>query len=193
MFGRRGLWGGKVKGMVLSMGEKTRKLTLSALFSAFAVVLLFIASVLPTGQLGIVAAASLFVAAAVVEAGIGAGAGVFIVSSALGMLLIPNRSAPLLFILFFGYYPALKSVIERVKGTALQWALKLLVFNLALTVIWFFMLEILFAPIDSMPAPLLVYLGGNAIFALYDYGFTKAVWFYIYRVSKHRRKQGIES
>jgi hypothetical protein len=166
------------------VNDKTRRLTLSALFSALTIVILYFASIWPTGQLGLVAVASLFAAAAVVEAGLVPAIYVFVVSSILGMLIIPNRAAPFLYILFFGYYPILKSLIERTRWLALQWALKLLAFNVSLSVIWFFLMELIFQPIENLPGIAFIYIGGNVIFAVYDYGYSKLIWLYISRVSR---------
>jgi len=170
------------------MSKKTRVITLSALFSALAVISLSIASVWPTGQLGLVAVSSLFTAAAVIEAGIAPGIYVFIVSSALGMLILPNKAAPLLYLLFFGYYPVIKSLIERNANKLIQWALKLLVFNAALTAIWFLFRELIIGFATITPGAAILYPGGNIVFVLFDYGYSKVVWFYINRVSKFRAR-----
>ena len=172
------------------MGKRTRTITLSALFSAIAVLILYFASIWPTGQLGLVAAASLLTAAAVIETGLLSGAYVYIVSSVLGMLLVPNRVAALLFVLFFGFYPILKSLIERRGGLVIQWVLKLLVFNVSLTVLWLFFRAFFFSVFVSNSSFLLIYIVGNFVFVLFDYGFTKLVWFYIERVSRLRKKDG---
>jgi len=169
------------------MNRKTRVLTLSALFSALTVVTLYFASVWPTGQLGLTAAASLFTAAAITEAGISSGVYVFVIGSALGMLILPNKTSPLLYVLFFGYYPVLKSLIERIGNVLLQWALKLVVFNAALTIIWFLLRELIFNSEISAPAAIM-YPVGNAVFVLFDYGYSKLIWFYINRVSKIRKQ-----
>jgi len=171
------------------MNKKTRRLTLSALFAALTVISLYIASVWPTGLFGLVAFASLFAAATVVEAGILPGLYVYIVSSILGVLLLPNKAAPLLYIFFFGYYPIVKSLIEHINATILQWALKLLVFNASLTVIWFFFKGLIFSFGDNPPDLILLYTGGSAVFALFDYGYTKVIWLYINRVSKYTRNR----
>jgi len=168
------------------MSKKTRKLALCALFSALAYILLLIASIWPTGQLGFVAAASLFVAAAVIEAGAVPALYVFIVSAALSLLLTPGRSPPMLFISFFGFYPIVKSLIERLRGVVLQWALKLLVFNISLTVVWYIFNEWVYDFSSLNIHIVLVYLGGSAVFVLFDYGFTKAIWFYINRISRRK-------
>jgi len=170
------------------MNKKTRALTLSALFAALTVISLYIASVWPTGTIGLAAAASIFVVAAIVEAGIGSGVSVFIVSSLLGMLLLPNRAAPLLYMLFFGYYPVVKSFIERLSSRPLQLVLKLCVFNLALTALWFLFGELIFDFGEFQPSPILLYIAGSVLFAIFDYGFTKVIWLYINRISKYIQK-----
>ena len=63
------------------MDKNTKKITISAVLSALVIVLLFIAGIFPTGQLGIIAVSSLFVVAAVIEIGLGAAIFVFAVST----------------------------------------------------------------------------------------------------------------
>ena len=168
------------------MNDKTRALTVSALFTALCLVSLYFASVWPTGQLGFAAVASLFVAAAVFEAGYVYGLFVYVAGSALGLLLLPTRAAPLLFVLFFGFYPVVKKFVESLRNKILQWVLKLLVFNAALTVIWVFLRALFFAFIDSALSIVVLYISGNIVFALFDYGFSKVICFYMDRVHRAR-------
>ena len=169
------------------MSKKTRNITLSALYSALAVISLYIASIWPTGQLGLTAVASLFVAAAVIESGISFGIYVYVISSLIGVLIVPNI-APMLFILFFGYYPILKSLIERLKQKALQIILKLFVLNIAFTVIWFLFNELFLTAIDFDLHVIIIFLIGNIVFLFFDYGLTKLIWFYITRISEMIKK-----
>ena len=73
------------------MRGSTKKLTLSALFTALSVVFLNLASVMPTGQLGFAAVTTLCGAGAVIEAGVAGGLGVFAATSVLGLLIIPEK------------------------------------------------------------------------------------------------------
>ena len=161
---------------------------MSALFSTLAFVSLYIASIWPTGQVGFAASASLFVAAAVIETGRVSGICVFIISSALSLLLSPNRAAPLLYIAFFGYYPVIKSFIEQSKRVVLEWVLKLLVFNASLTVIWFLLRGFILDIELNQLGIVILYIGGSVLFAVFDYGFTKVVNLYINRISKFTGK-----
>lgn len=169
------------------MGQRTRNLTLSALFIALSVISLYIASVWPTGLLGLVAVASLFVAATVIEVSTAFGFYVYIISSVLGVLILPNIAAPLLYIFFFGYYPVVKSLIEHLKSVVMQWALKLFVFIASLTIIWFLFKDLIFNFGENPPHIILIYLGGSVVFSIFDYGYTKLIWFYINRISKNMK------
>jgi hypothetical protein len=162
---------------------------LSALFSALAVVSLYIASVWPTGQLGLTAVASLFVAAAVIEMGRKYALYVFIVSAVIAFLIVPNRITPLLFILFFGYYPIIKSIIEKRGKIVVQFFCKLIIFNISLTVTWFLAGELLFELNNIDVHLLFIYIGGNVVFLFFDYGFTKLIRLYINRVSRYIRNR----
>jgi len=169
------------------MNKKTRVITLTAMFSALSVIYLYFAALWPTGRFGFVAFSSLFAAAAVCDGGVLPGLYVYVITSALGFLLIPDKSAPLLYVLFFGFYPVVKSLIERLKSSPGQWILKLLVFNLSLTVIWFFLRATIFDFGDNAPAAWLIYFGCNIVFLIFDYGYSKLIGFYIGNISKHLR------
>lgn len=171
------------------MSTKTRNLTLSALFAALTVAALYISAFWPAMQLSIAAFASIFTAAAVVEAGLGAGVSVFIVSSALGALLLPDKWPILPYVLFFGYYPVIKSIFERLRNRVIEWILKLSVFNAALTVIWFLFRELVFGTALAGINTILIYLGGSAVFAVFDYGFSKLIWLYECRIGKYRKRK----
>lgn len=156
-----------------------------AMLGALALVMLYIGSVAPTGNWGIVAVAGLLPAAAVISVGLKAGflcwAGVAI----LAFLLIPEKFCVLLFSVLFGLYPMVKSLIERLRKLPLEYLLKLVFFNIALTVIYQVMRT---AVLESLPEALsavwLLYLVGNVVFLLYDFGFSKLIAFYIQRVQR---------
>jgi len=169
------------------MNRKTRALTLSALFSAFAVISLFFATLWPSGELGLAAFSSIFVAAAIIEEGLAAGVSVYICSALLSLLLLSARAAPLFYALFFGYYPVIKSLAERIKTLPIQWIIKLLVFNAVVALMYTFIRD-LFDFGDYAPGLPLICLGGSVIFAIFDYGFTKVIRMYEYRVHGKRRK-----
>ena len=170
------------------MRGRARKVTISAVMTAMAVTFLFLANILPSGRLGIVAASSLFVTAAVIEAGIGAGVFVFVGSGILAAVILPDKTAVLLFALFFGYYPLIKSLSERLKKKFLTWALKVVLFNGALTIVWLVFRQLLFDADTVTMNTLIIYALGNLVFVLFDIGLTRLISLYIARISKNIEK-----
>jgi len=167
-----------------NMKKTSRLVALSALFVAFSVIFLYLAAVLPTGQLGFIAVASLFGIAAVVETGIKGGIFVFVGSAILGFIIIPDKSSSIFYALFFGYYPILKSIAEQIKSRFIEWILKVLIFNIALTVIVLLFSQIMFSYISFSKNLFVIYLLANACFIIFDIGVSKAIGFYINKISK---------
>ena len=126
------------------------QVALVGVLAALSLVLLLLASVSPSGRMGIVAVAGLVNAAAVISGGLHAGFLCWAVAGILGLILSPDKGNVLLYLVFFGLYPMVKSLIEQL------WVL---------------------------------YVGGNVVFLIYDYGFSKLVMFYAARIDKAIRRR----
>ena len=61
----------------------------------------------------------------------------FAVVAILSVFFVPDKQAALLYVIFFGYYPILKALIERLKNKIVQWVLKYAVFNAAIVSAYF--------------------------------------------------------
>jgi hypothetical protein len=171
------------------MKKRTRKITLSAVFTALTVLFLYLASALPTGQLAIIALSSLFGIAAVIEAGYAASIFVFAGSAVIGALILPNKPLMLLYVLFFGYYPVIKSLLEKMYSRVWEWVLKAAVFNAAVSAVWLIFRTIIFESDYQDIHTILVYVIGNIVFVLFDIGLSKLIGFYMIRISKNLGKK----
>ncbi len=166
--------------------NKTFRLTFPALMAGVSLALLYLSAILPTGHWGVAAAAGLFPAAAVCTVGLWGGVGCYAAAALLGLLLVPNRLIALLYALFFGLYPVVKSPMEQIKSRWLSLAVKLVFFNVVLT-LFYLAFSQLFLP--ALPQIVegrgwLLYLAGNVIFLVYDFGLTKLISFYQARIGK---------
>ena len=100
-------------------------MAISALMTALAVALLYISSLIPGMRLSLCAIAGLPVALAVIKCGRGYGFGVWAAASAIGLFVPPLKAPGVIFALFFGLYPVLKSIFEMAKiGNLLSYVLK---------------------------------------------------------------------
>ena len=157
-----------------------------AILSALALMLVYLGSIAPTGSWGIVAAAGLLPAAAVISVNLTAGFLCWAAAAILAFLLVPDKFCALLFGALFGLYPMVKSLVERLRKKPLEYVLKLAFFNAAFTVIYLTMAAAVMA---SLPRALgssvwALYGAANVIFLLYDYGFSKLIALYINRIQR---------
>jgi hypothetical protein len=165
------------------------RIALVGVLTALSVMFLYLAALTPTGQLGVVAAAGLMPAAAVVSAGLPAGAFCYAATGILGLLLSPDKGGAALYLVFFGLYPLIKCLIERLRKLPLEWLCKLAFFNLALTLCWFFLRAALLEGLPPVFEALWVlYLIGNAVFVAYDLGFSRLIALYTVRIDKNLRR-----
>jgi hypothetical protein len=150
--------------------------------------LLFVAGLLPTGQLGAIAVASLPVAAAIIEADIPRAVIVYVVSCMIGALNSPNKLLILPYAMFAGYYPIVKCLAERTGKRVVGWLIKLAVFNAALSALRLLFPGALTQGVGIRLGELAMYAAGNAVFAVYDVGLTKLIGAYIKRIAGRNRQ-----
>lgn len=169
----------------MNRNSKAAKVAFPAILGAVSLVFLYVASVVPTGNWGVVAVAGLLPAAAVISAGLKAGFLCWAGVSVLAFLLLPGKFCALLYCVLFGLYPMVKALIERIQRKALEYVLKLVFFNAAFTLIYHVMRA---AVLDSLPSVMsvvwLLYLVGNVVFLVYDFGFSKLIGLYIMRFGR---------
>ena len=107
-------------------------------------------------------------------------------SASVVVLLTAESEAKLLFVLFFGYYPIIKALCERMKKRWLEYMAKFAVFNLAVAAyatLSIFVLQIpitefVSSPLGAATAPALL-VAGNIVFAVYDMGATRVISYYV--------------
>ena len=162
------------------------KVAYPAILSALALILVYLGSIAPTGSWGIVAAAGLLPSAAVISVSLSAGFLCWASAAILAFLLAPDKLCALLFGVLFGLYPMVKYLVERLRKKPLEYVLKLAFFNAAFTVVYLTMAAAVAA---SLPRALggsvwILYAAANAVFLLYDYGFSKLIALYISRVQR---------
>lgn len=101
--------------------------------------------------------------------------GVFFVTSFISFILLTDKEAALNYTLFFGYYPLLKPLYEKLPKV-LSWGVKVLTFNVALVAIglivtFIFKLPFLDEDMGKFTIPIFAVLF-NIVFIMYDIMFT---------------------
>jgi len=158
------------------MRKKTSIISSGALLTALSLVIMAMTAVFPTLQYTLVAMAGLLPAVMVIRYGLGSGWYVYAAASALAVILLPDKQAALLYILLFGHYPMLKSLLERIRRPVAQWTAKLALCNV-LVVFALWLSSRLFlqgADMQDMPVYLFILLA-NVVFVIYDIGFSRLI------------------
>lgn len=187
--------------MSRGVSEKTKKLTLSATLAAMGVVLLIIGALIEVLDLSMAALASFFCIFAVIEMGKGYPWMIFAATGILSVIIMPQGLGGWFYLVFFGYYPIIKERLEKLfKPVA--WLLKLVVFNVAVTVygivcyfFFFGQLKQLFDEVSALMGGmsvgavviLVVYAVLNLIFVVYDVALTNLITLYLVKLRKKFR------
>lgn len=155
--------------------KKTRCTTISGVVSALSVVIMLLTNVMPSMMyvIPIVTGAIVFAVNEII--GKKWALGVFFVTSLISFILLTDKEAVLNYTLFFGYYPLLKPIYEKLPKV-LSWGVKVLTFNVAIVLIgtivtFVFKLPFLDEDFGKFTIPVFLILF-NVVFIMYDVMFT---------------------
>lgn len=167
--------------------SRTRKLSLSAMVTALCVICLAGSAFLPSVTLSLAAMAGLFPAVTVLACGYGWAAGACLASAALALLLLPEKTAGVWFVCFFGHYPIWKALIEAMQTKTgkvwLGWCLKLFGFSACMAMLYLvfrglFLNAIPFDYSQNAFGPAILIAALLAAFVAYDNAFSVLIaWF----------------
>ncbi len=165
--------------------KNTKKVTFCAIMSALATVIMLV-SYFPYLTYAVPAVAGLCIMAVLVEIG-PKWATLSYFSAAFLSFLFAETESKIMFILFFGFYPVLKSLIERINNPFVEWVLKILIFNISLIFAYFVLTELFMLPKEDFGmfakygAVILLALF-NFVYLCYDFAVSRMSVFYIYKL-----------
>lgn len=163
--------------------KNTKKITLCGMVASLSIAIM-LTSYFPYLTYAIPALAGLFMMVPLIECGAVWAFGTYIASSAI-IFITGETEAKLLYVLFLGYYPILKSLIERLRKQVIEWVLKFICFNIAATA-FYYVSSMLFAVSfddfgDFGKYGALIFLAlCNVVFVIYDIGISRIASRYMY-------------
>ncbi len=166
-------------------------LAVSAVLSALGVVVMLLGTVISVLDLTMVAIASIFVFFAIIEMGKPYQYLIYVTTSVLAILLLPDKFSAVLYLIFGGIYPILKQKIEKLP-TVFSWVIKAVYFNLVL-VGAVLGAKYLFG-VDEEELTIALFAIGNVAFFMYDIAMTKLITYYLlglrkkFRIEKYFKK-----
>ena len=183
----------------MKRNNNSARVALGAMLTALSVVLL-IPSALEIFVYALPAVASMLIVFSVVEMGSRWALTVYISTSAIALITVPNKEAVMLYVAFFGYYPILKALLESKVKKPVEYAIKFAVFNASMVGAYLFMIYVFGMPYEKlmgiegefgflakhMPKVLLAL--GNIVFIIFDKGVTNMVSVYLLLWQKKFRR-----
>jgi hypothetical protein len=171
----------KVKHPISNSG----KIALAGILTALGSASLLLENIFPTGKLGFYVLAGFFLSIVIMECGLSFGWISYIAVSLLAFLLVPEKTAILPYVLFFGVYSMVKSHIERLNKVIVEWILKFAFFNISLYFLWNIAVNVLHLIPQDFFIVLPVYaviIILQVLFFLFDWLFTFWTQYYLEKI-----------
>lgn len=169
--------------------KKSFRVAFCGLITALALALMICTSVIPVGTYAFPCLAGILLTAIVVEFGEKWALAAYVAVSILSLFLAGDKEAVVYFIAFLGFYPTVKSFIERLRSKAAQYVIKFSVFNVCIIAAFFVCKFVLAIPNEEFTVmgfyiPWVFLAVGEVVFFFYDKCVTILVFRYITSLRK---------
>ena len=166
--------------------KQSGKVALGGVLGALSLVCMLL-TIFPYATYALPALAGAVLIPIVVEMGVKWSFLVYASVALLSLIVAPEKEAAILFAAFFGYYPTLKAVLEKLKSRVAEWGIKLAVFNATMVAAYMLLLFVFNLDPESFELfgvnlPLVFLALGNVVFVIYDFALTNVISLYIQRL-----------
>ncbi|MBD5094626.1 MAG: hypothetical protein HDT26_10165 [Subdoligranulum sp.] len=169
--------------------NESHRIALAGVFGALSLTFMLVGGILPLATFAAPAIAGILIMPVAIEFGRKTGWLLYAAIGLLSLLLVSDREMSLIFLFFFGFYPLLKTNLERLHTRAARCLAKFAVFNLC--VVGMYALILLVFPIPAISSEFaemgwgfagVLLAAGNATFAVYDAAVARLVSLYCTRL-----------
>ena len=160
--------------------SRSSRVALGGVLAGLGVAVMYLGSFIEVLDLTVAVLASLFCIVAVIEVNRKWAFGIYAATALLSILLLPNKFPALTYLLFAGFYPIVKEMLEGgIKSRAAVYALKMLIFNLSFAAIIVATVFVLRLPFYSGWMLWALIALGNLTFVVYDIALTRLITVYV--------------
>lgn len=178
--------------------RQSSKIALGGIIAALSVVLMMLTAI-PSMTFVLPAIAGVLLMIMVIEVSKGWAFMVFAAVGLISVFIVPDRMATVMYILFFGYYPILKALMESKLPRIAEWILKFVVFNASIVAAYFLLTFVMGTPMLDLEfwmekgIPMGVIIAAALVFAdfvfvVYDLALSKLVDMYLRYWRKHFKR-----
>ena len=161
---------------------KAKDIALGGVLVALTIVTLYLTLLIPTNTIAIMTLASLYIPICLIRSNIKTSIFVYVASTIVSLFILPINYS-IMYALFFGIYGLVKHFIERLNKIPVEIAIKLVFFNVVLT-IGLLTLELFGVNIDMKFSVGIMYLLAQPVFLVYDYALSILITMYYKKFHK---------
>lgn len=150
---------------------KTKQVAFSGMLSALSVILMFLGSVVSVLSYVMPLASGLLMIIAVENISKKSATAIYFCVSLLSIILLSDKECALFYISFFGYYPIIKSNIDKIKNKLLLWIARAIIFNVSIISNQLICVYVFNIPFDEFLGKwgiIILLLLANLLFVLYE-------------------------
>lgn len=173
--------------------KQTIRIACCGVMTALGIVILLLSSIIPVATYALSAIAGILGIVLVIEAGIGWAVPMYVATSLVSFFVVPDKEVVLVYILFAGYYPIVKSPIEKIRIRIFSYVIKFAIFNAAAIGAFFLAVYVFLTPLESFTIfgvflPWVLLLIANVVFFVYDFAISGLVATYYRKLHPLIRK-----
>ncbi|MBQ2811676.1 MAG: hypothetical protein IJE63_00375 [Clostridia bacterium] len=173
--------------------KQSSKTALGGIVSALSIVLMLMTAVIPFMSYALPLIAGALLILMVIEISKSWAWIVYAAVSLLAIFVVPDKEAATFYVAFFGYYPIIKSTLEKHLPNVAEWLVKLVIFNASAVAGYLFTVYVLGIPFDDMGewgkyGVIFLVILANVVFIMYDILLTKLITLYMSKFRKKFRK-----
>lgn len=169
-----------------NLKKRSYKIALGGIVSSLCLLCMFLTGVFPVLMYGLPAIAGVLMIVIVIDVSKSWAYLTYFSVSILSLLICPDKEAAVMFIGFFGFYPILKSTLEKIKVRSVEYVCKFAVFNACILISYWVIINVFGIGdiIEEMGdfgdyGLLVMLLIANITFFVYDIALTRIISSYI--------------
>ena len=164
-----------------------KRIVVSGVLVALSVIILYLGCAIEVLDLTMSAIVSLLVVVIVIEMGYSYAWLTYVATAILSILLLPQKTPAIFYACFMGFYPIIKSYVERMGSALARWVVKLVTGNAAIGLMFLLMSYFVPEEFEGEGIVVITYILALAAFIMYDVALTKLITFY-FRILRDRLK-----
>lgn len=170
--------------------KNTKRIAFSGVAAALSVVIMYIAGITDILSLSGVLVAAFMILFIYIEYGTKTALSVYAAVSVISVLILPDKFSAAVYVLFAGYYPIIKTKLER-KPKLIAWTLKLVCFNAVLIAMTVASRYIAYVEAELPIIEAAVFVLANLVFVMSDILAGRLIVLYIIKYRPRLYKRGL--